>query len=105
MVGVWGRVLAALVCPAFFAGAFGLPRSFATLVGVGGAGSVDWVSGASPVPRARLGLPVSSFPIVVDSLDLVGGWLGWVSGNDSVSGLPWASIYSALCLHFYSIKP
>ena len=38
-------------------------RHFATLVGVGGAGSVDWVSGASPVPRARLGLPVSHFTI------------------------------------------
>ena len=34
-------------------------RHFVTLVGVGGAGSVDWVSGALPVPRARLGLPVA----------------------------------------------
>ena len=60
---VSGQVVAALVCWAFFAGGFGLPRSFATLVGVGGAGLVAGALGASPVPRARLGLPVSSFPI------------------------------------------
>ena len=60
---VSGQVVVSLVCPVLFAGAFGLPRSFATLVGVGGASSVDWVSGALSVPRARLGLPVSHFTI------------------------------------------
>ena len=60
---VSGQVVAGLVCWAFFAGGFGLPRSFATLVGVGGAGLVDWVSGVLPVPRARLGLPASLLTI------------------------------------------
>ena len=58
VAGVCGRVLPSLVCPAFFAGAFGLPRSFATLVGVGGADSVAGVSGTLPVPTTRLGLPI-----------------------------------------------
>ena len=41
---VSGLVLASLACSVFSTGGFGLPRSFATLVGVGGAGSLDWVS-------------------------------------------------------------
>ena len=60
---VSGQVVAALVCWAFFAGPFGLPRSFATLVGVGGAGLVAGALGTLPVPRARLGLPASLLTI------------------------------------------
>lgn len=42
------------------------------------------------------------FLFVVDSLDLVGGWL---AVNNALSSLPWTGIFPALCLHFYSIKP